>query len=280
MAEQSPDRLIFFLGGRDLEMATIRALLEQEVPGRFLDKGLGWGARASCYEDEIASALEAGLTPVLVELDNDLDLEYHPILIADHHGGRAGKDAPTSLHQVFRLLGLSPDRWTRHLDLVAANDRGYIPALKALGASPAEIAAIRAADRQAQGVTSEEEQAAAKALREVQTAADGALTIVSLPHGHTATVTDRLHPELGGPGYRNLLVFSPGEANFYGDGHIVLALAERFPTAWYGGALPDQGFWGRHCSEREQEEIRHAVSTLVARDQRVASRLVRGASSV
>ncbi len=104
MSHSRPDRLIFFLGGHDLEMVTIRKLLEREAPGRFRDKGLGWGALASSYEEEISTALEEGFIPVLVELEDDLGLEDRPILIADHHGSRAGKDAATSLHQVFRLL--------------------------------------------------------------------------------------------------------------------------------------------------------------------------------
>ncbi|MCG6860683.1 MAG: hypothetical protein LJE70_05315, partial [Chromatiaceae bacterium] len=263
LTRPSPDRLVFFLGGRDLEMVTIRELLEQEAPGRFHDKGLGWGARASSYEGEIRTARSQGFTAVLVELENDLGLHDNALLIADHHGPRAGKEAPTSLHQVFQLLGLPPTRWTRHFDLVAANDRGYIPALTALKASPREIAEIRAADRHAQGVTAEEEAEAEQAARNLETDASGLLTIARLPHAHTATLTDRLHTDLGGPGYRNLLVLSPGEVNFFGDGQIVLALAERYPNAWCGGALPDRGFWGLHCDTVDSAKIRRIVSALL-----------------
>jgi hypothetical protein len=197
---------MFFLGGRDLEMVTIRELLEREAQGRFHDRGLGWGARASSYRGEILVAIGEDFTPVLVELENDLGLQDGLILVADHHGPRAGKESPTSLHQVFRLLCLPPERWTREYELVAANDRGYIPALKDLGASPQEITAIRAADRRAQGITAEEEAAADRAARDLETDAGGALTIAHLPHVHTAPLTDRLHADLGGPGYRNFAI--------------------------------------------------------------------------
>lgn len=75
MNGMSPDRLVFFLGGRDLEMVTIRALLQAHAPTMFHDKGLAWGARASAYQGEIESALAEGKTPVLIELENDLGLD-------------------------------------------------------------------------------------------------------------------------------------------------------------------------------------------------------------
>ena len=66
--------LVFFLGGHDLEMLTIRELLEKAAPGRFHDKRLAWGARATEYKEEIGACLHRGETPVLVELKDDLGL--------------------------------------------------------------------------------------------------------------------------------------------------------------------------------------------------------------
>jgi hypothetical protein len=237
-------KLVFFLGGRDLEMVTIRELLEHNAPNRFCDKGLAWGARASDYRAEIEAALEQKQTPVLIELAVDFDLPADRIIIIDHHGQRAGSTKPTSLHQVFDLLNLSNDEWTRWHDLVAANDRGYVPAMLELGATAAEIRAVRFADREAQGVTTEEEAAAEAALRKLQVLADGALSVVTLPHAHTAAVCDRLEPVLGGMGFENLLIESPDQVNFYGKGYLVQALNDRFPGGWYGGDLPERGFWG------------------------------------
>lgn len=240
----SSNALIFFLGGHDLEMVTISDLLAEIAPDRFYDKELAWGATTSAYREEIAQTLARGLTPVLIELTDDLGLKPEQYLLVDHHGDRAGENQPTSLHQVFNLLGLPSERWTRWFELVAANDRGYIPAMVEVGASQEEIVQVRAADRAAQGITPEEEAAGARAVATAESSANGLLTIVHLPHSRTATVADRLQPELGGPGYKNLLVYCPDQVNFFGAGEMVLALEKHFPGGWYGGALPARGFWG------------------------------------
>lgn len=235
---------MFFLGGRDLEMVTIRDLLERHAPDSFCDKGLAWGARASDYQIEIEDALDRKQTPVLIELAVDRTLPEDRIIVVDHHGQRAGSTQPTSLHQVFELLELSPQEWTRQHELVAANDRGYIPAMLEIGGTKDEIRAIRAADRKAQGVTPEEELAAEQALSTLRVLVDGALSVVALPHAHTSPLCDRLEPALGGVGFANLLIESPDQLNFYGCGRLIYSLNERFPGGWYGGALPNGGFWG------------------------------------
>ncbi len=240
----APNNLVFFLGGHDLEMITTRDLLLEVAPERFHDKRLAWGAKASAYRREISETLAHGLIPVLIELTNDLDLTPVQFVEIDHHGDRAGENRPTSLHQVFDLLKLPPERWTRWFELVAANDWGYIPALVEMGASQEEIVKVRAADRAAQGITAKEEAEGEQAVTRAENLADGLLTVVYLPHSRTATVADRLQPELGGPGYKNLLVYSPDQMNFFGSGQLVLALDKQFPGGWYGGALPARGFWG------------------------------------
>ncbi len=240
----SKNDLIFFLGGQDLEMKTIRELLNKYAPDLYHDKNLSWGAKASAYTKEIQACLRQGKTPVLVELEYDLGLDASRIKIIDHHQGKAGKKQATSLQQVFELLDLPRELWTRWHELVAANDYGYIPAMLAIGATPAEVAKVRAADRDAQGITPAEETEVAKALQNMQKLVNGKLSIVHLSHSHTAAVVDRLEPALGGHGFQNLLVISPGEINFFGSGDYVLALDRAFPDGWYGGALPDRGFWG------------------------------------
>lgn len=250
MHRSKVDPYVFFLGGYDLEMTVIRELLEKHAPDRFHDRQLEWGARASGYRGEIQACLAAGQTPVLVELETDMVLDSRKVVVIDHHGRRAGSDRPTSLHQVFELLGLPAELWTRRHALVAANDRGHIPALAELGASRDEIAAIRAADRAAQGITSEQEREGERAARHAEVLADGQLTVARLAHDRTATVADRLDPLLDGPGFRNLLVLSPRQVNFFGSGEWIERLAGEFPGGWYGGALPERGFWG-HSSPPE-----------------------------
>lgn len=236
---------IFFLGGDDLEMLTIRDLLARHVAAhQVCDKGLAWGARASDYAEEIRRTLAEGDTPVLIELTIDIELDERRIVIVDHHGARAGKDAPTSLEQIFALLKLPGAEWTRWMELVAANDKGHIAEMLEQGASEDEIKRVRAADRAAQGITVAEERAAEEAVRQAETHAGGYLTVVRLAHARTAAVADRMEKSLGGDGYRNLLVVSPGQLNFFGDGAHVKALDDRFPGGWYGGALPTRGYWG------------------------------------
>jgi len=256
--------LVFLLGGHDLEMLEIRRLLEALAPGRFHDAGLRWGAKASAYRREIDECLAAGGTPVLVELEDDLGIDPSRKIVVDHHGRAAGIDAPTSLEQVHSLLGLAPETLTRRQRLVAANDRGHIPSLREAGATDAEIVAIRAEDRAAQGVTETEEAEAALAVRDAETRCGGRLTVVRCSHSRVAAVTDRLDPALGGPGCRNLLVLSPDEVNFSGNGGIVLALGETLAGSWWGGALPERGYWGTRVAPDAIPELERLVERLVA----------------
>jgi len=236
------DKLIFFLGGRDLEMLTVRELLDEKgVP--YYDKGLSWGAKASDYEEEIEKVIESGLTPVFVELTDNLELSQESRILVDHHGEKARRNTST-LRQVFELLEIPSEQWTQWFELVDANDRGHIRSLIEIGASKYEIIKVREADRRAQGITNEQERQGRLAAVQAETLLNGKLTVVELPHSKTAVVTDQLHPALGGSGYENLLIISPDEVNFYGKGNIVIELSRRFPDGWYGGSLPDHGFWG------------------------------------
>lgn len=240
-------RHTFLLGGHDLEMLEIRRLVEDQLgPDAVLDKGLPWhAATASVYAVQIASALARGLTPVLVELRPDLPAEMQDrCTLVDHHGPLAGADRPTSIEQVFALLDLPSEAWTRRLALVAANDRGWIPELRDMGASPREIAQIRAEDRAAQGVTAAEEAAAETALTKRETRLDGSLTLVRLPHDRTSPVFDRLALEAAPEPAPDTLVLGSTELNFSGSGRRVLALDRAFARGWSGGALPARGFWG------------------------------------
>lgn len=245
----------FFLGGHDLEMATIAQLLADQYKGPVYDKHLRWGAKASDYEKEISEALAEGCVIVLIEMEDDLQLPLENRVLIDHHGAQAGESQPTSLHQVFDLLMLPSSHWTRWHELVAANDRAYIPGMLKVGASREEIQAIRLADRKAQGITEAEEKAAATALDKPKFLCQQNLVQFTLPHNRSAALMDRLQPELGGGGYPNVLVLSPAEINFFGDGVAICSLADAFPKGWYGGALPRRGFWGHPAPLPELEQI-------------------------
>ena len=244
-------KFYFFLGGADAEMVEIRNFLtERGIP--FSDAGLGWGAAASDYGDEIAQVVAEGFAPVLVELEVDVDLPEEAIII-DHHGDLAGK--PASLLQVLAMYDREP---THQQALIAANDSAYIPGMLAMGATPEEIATVRLAERVAQGITEEQEAEAERAIQAADayaTAATGALVVIELAHSKCATVTDRLFPHWP-DGRENLLILSgDGEVNFYGDGAICAALAEKYDGSWSGGfglgTAGENAFWGGYPDQEE-----------------------------
>lgn len=237
-------------------MREIAELIRAHAPDATLyDKGLAWGAKASDYAADIAASVAASRIPVLVELALDIPLPAEAVIV-DHHGAAAGADRPTSLHQIFALLGLPPSAWTRRLELVAANDRGHIREMRDLGATAAEIAQIRADDRASQGVTPEMEAAGEAAVATLETILDGRARLARLPHARCSVVTDRLDPDDARP----LIVLSPGEVNVYAPGPAIAALDRAFPGGWSGGALPAYGFWGHGAPVPPESALLAAVS--------------------
>lgn len=251
--------LVFFLGGKDAEMVRIAEVLTS-AGINFVNKGLGWGAHASEYANEIAQAVADGKIIVLIELDNSLvaKTDWAPakepvvlpetVILVDHHGDRSWE--PASILQTLTFIGVEPTRWDM---LIAANDTGFIPAMEAMCATKKEIAQVRASDRSAQGITGEMEAEAERAIAEAETF--NRLTVVRMSHSKCATVTDRLHKSAGGKGYDQLLIISgDGETNFYGDGKLCQGLKEKF-EGWNGGSgLGVEGgsaFWGGYANKEE-----------------------------
>lgn len=150
---------IFLLGGHDLEMVTIRDLLLRSGH-TFFDKALQWNnAYIDQYADDIKDfANREDIAIYAIELQYKNIPAISNLTIIDHHNDLS--HLPSALEQVAELLGVQPDKRT---SLIAANDKGYIPAMEKLGASKEEINEIRTADRKAQGVTAEDEQLAKQA---------------------------------------------------------------------------------------------------------------------
>jgi hypothetical protein len=236
-------RYMFFLGGDDAEMRRIAEVLSGACTP-WADARLAWGAKASAYGDEVSQAASNGYAPVLVELEVNCKVPKGTIVI-DHHGDRAAE--PASILQVLSLLGRRPTRW----DLViAANDSGWFPGLVAMGATPEEMAAVRAAERFAQGITPEQEREAERALAEPAEFI-GSVRVVRMAHSKCATVGDRLAIAAiaAGQPIPPYVVFSgDGEVNFSGPGDLAQALHQEFPGGWAGGSgLGDANgvaFWG------------------------------------
>lgn len=247
---------IFLLGGHDLEMLTIRKLLEtRQVP--FADRNLSWGAKASDYQAEIEQWDHPGHHLVFIELIIDLQPSQASWSVVDHHGPQAGRGTPTSLEQVARMLGVSDQEFAGHRDwqLVAANDRGHVRGMRQLDppATDDEIRQIRLADLQAQGITDQQLEHARRDAKQAEWLCDGRLTVVRTSgHDRSGLIADVLEPFFGGPGFDNLLVIGADEVGFFGRGELVQGLADQSPSppdAWYGGNLPEYGYWGARRSQ-------------------------------
>lgn len=254
-------KMFFVLGGNDAEMTLISALLSQ-AGIRFVQPNIGWGDHEYTPIQlglAIAPAQrmgEFGYKPEHVEgVDVVVFVECRPAkdewptgttAVIDHHGNRSGE--PASVLQVLEWLeagGFRVSETTRRwVEVVGANDAGYIPAMVALGATAEEMARVRSLERLCRGITPKEE---AEAERAIAAPAEfvGPYRVIHLAHSKCATVNDRLF-ESGRP-ERTLILSGDGEVNLYGDGETCLALKEKF-EGWAGGAglgkAEGQAFWG------------------------------------
>ena len=105
---------VFLLGGYDLEMLTIKQLLEARTDCVVIDKRLSWdNAFLSAYREELS--LYNDKSVYAVELQDDLGGQYQVTFI-DHHNGMESN--PSSLEQVAAVLDASLNRFQQ---LVAAN---------------------------------------------------------------------------------------------------------------------------------------------------------------
>lgn len=229
---------VFLLGGHDLEMITIKQMLIENgfsEEKSIADHHLQWGAKLSEYQNLFN---DVG-TFVGVELIPDIDPPPHYINI-DHHNENCNKSS--SLEQIMDLLKKELGyfiEFTRELQLIAANDKAYIPGMIKMGATSDEIADIRHRDRQAQGVTNEDEKLAEQSIRENLTNENGIKVVKSLTAKFSA-ITDRLDP------CDKLLIYTDNELTYYGEGVSMLILAfDRLikqKKAYSGGG--DKGFFG------------------------------------
>lgn len=239
------NRRIFLLGGQDLEMQTIEAVLRGSGVC-FENRNLRWdNASLSGYRDVVEEyAGSPEVTLYGVELMEDMPAPANYVRI-DHHNDFAG--CPSSLEQVMTVLGLPMNR---HQRLVAANDARYIPGMESLGATPAEIAEIRLADRRAQGVTDADEHAAELAARQVSGDAS-TLYVVRTEIHKFSPICDRLYP------YRRLLIYNDTEFMFYGESipklRALLAREISQKTVFFGGG--DHGYIGCTAGKYTPSEI-------------------------
>jgi len=241
---------LWILPVNDGEMAEIARLLAEHGEETLISRQ-PWGARWDGLEPAILSAMAAnrGSEIIGVELAGSPPPGARNI---DHHRypGDDRSHPLSSLEQIADLLKAPLSRWQQ---LVAANDRGYIPAMQALGASAEEIDAVRRHDRAAQGVTPEDEVRAERDLARARLA--NGLLVVDCPDGHTSAHSDRAHglaPEI--------LLASPRQWLYYGPRHRQLA-DETFPEPTWSGGAPASGYWGITAPEPASRERVMALLT-------------------
>ncbi|MDR3062217.1 MAG: hypothetical protein LBU57_08920 [Dysgonamonadaceae bacterium] len=206
-------QFIFLLGGYDLEMLEIKRILESRDDILVFDEHLRWdNADLSMYSTVLkkygnnADVMIYGIE--LYEKNiSSVPENYHRI---DHHNDLNDKNS--ALEQVAEILRI---KLSREQQLIAANDRGYIPAMKALGADPGEIEEIRKKDRNIQGVTEEDEQKAEMAIKNKVLEQD--IVVVKSETNRFSPICDRLYP------YDKLLVYTCNELMYYGIGKEKLA---------------------------------------------------------
>ncbi len=239
----------FFLGGYDLEMLEIKRLLLAHGYTEGIDvfdKKLGWGAQLSDYAD----VFQTDKINVCIELTEDIKPPIHYRRI-DHHNELS--DLSSSLEQVAQLLGIS---LSREQLLIAENDRHYIPGMKAIGATDAEIADVRKRDRAAQGVTNEDEKLAEKSIAEnMSTLALRKLVVHSLTD-RFSTITDRLFGQ-----YDSLLIYKDMELTYYGEGKEALEVT--FADLLRGGKMyAGGGFIGVGKGKLKKEAFENVLKTI------------------
>ncbi len=242
----SNKNFLFLLGGHDLEMLEIAGMLREHGMA-FIDLKLKWGAKLSAYQSFFAN----DKTTVGIELIRDIAPPQNYIDI-DHHNDRSNE--PASIEQVAALLGIA---LTRYQQLVAANDKGYIPAMLAMGATEEEIWSIRLKDRQAQGATEELEKAAEIALQQAVYA--GNILLVKAESTPFSPITDRIWQ------VPQKIVYTNAELTYFGKGidilqtHFASLIDER--KAYSGGG--GQGFFGLANGSFHQTEIEKIIFEIV-----------------
>jgi hypothetical protein len=232
----------FIVPANDGEAVEIRKILQTAKISHVVTRQ-AWGATWVNLEPEVVVAIEgfisANPSAVIYGVELGGPARWGAINI-DHHIYRDENrsNEKSSIEQVAALLGVE---LTRHQLLIAANDKGYIPAMKAMGATENEIKIVRAQDRLAQGVTPDQE---AQAVADIQSAEiRGHKWLVRCPKGSTSAVTDRIFGQ-----YAELLTVDGvnGKWIYFGPRHMQFyAITEGGTTlARWAGGDPKNGFSG------------------------------------
>lgn len=236
------EKKFFIVPANDGEAVEIRKILLAAKIDHVITRqswGATWAGLEQTVVEKVEGILSANPSTVIYGVELGGPARWNAINI-DHHIYRDENrsNEKSSIEQVAALLRVE---LTRHQLLIAANDKGWIPALKAMGASDNEIKIVRAQDRLAQGVTPDQE---AQAVADVKVAeVRGGKWLVRCPQGSTSAITDRLYGQ-----YSELLTVDGrnGKWIYFGPRHMSFyALTEGGTTlARWAGGDPKNGFSG------------------------------------
>ncbi len=235
---------MFLLGGYDLEMKTIKKLLDRYNQS-YIDNNLSWGAKLSSYINNIKN----NYLYIGIELIEDIAPPLNYITI-DHHNEQQSK--LSSLEQVANILGINLSRKDK---LIALNDSGYIPAMVNFGATQKEIDEIRKKDRKAQGVTTKDEELAIKSINLAQKYDD--IVLLEALTSKFSAIVDRLYG-------KNILIYRGDELIYYGRDIKLLVdyysdnIKEK--KVYYGGGF---GFFGFGSGNFTNEEIKNNIHIIL-----------------
>ncbi len=245
---------IFLLGGYDLEMLEIKRVLDTHKI-KYYDENLSWGARLSDYTHK----LNRFTTYYAIELKIDIS-GYENINIIDHHG-TAHNHKESSLLQILKLLNITP---TRDQQLIAANDARYIKGMQCIGATDAEIASIRKRDKEAQGISEEEEYKGREdaKLREVK----NDISIVSTSLSSFAPISDALYFNVPAEERTDKsIIYNDTKIVFYGFGLDVMQTLckdeDIDENAYYFGG-GEQGYFGIKEKILSKEKMQKMIDAL------------------
>lgn len=249
-----PNRL-WIVPANDLEALEIHALLAEHGEA-VLRTDQPWGASWEKLEPKILAEVlrfqKSGDGTVFgVELGGKKPAGAENI---DHHyyPGDDRSNPLSSIEQVAKILGVG---LSRERQLVAANDKGWIPSLREAGASSEEIAGIRKRDRAAQGITSKQEEQARTDVAGAKISRGVAIVECSgLP---TSAHTDFLEPLA-----LEILLKSPDRWSYSGPRHKILAGLKLKENHWSGGK-DERGYFGiEKPSEESQGRIMDVIDTV------------------
>jgi hypothetical protein len=236
-----PDKSrLWILPVNDLESHAIRDLLNAAGQD-CIQTEQGWGARWTTLAPSILERCQefreahpdgtiygielAGPNPF-----DAIDIDHH------RYSGEDRTSQWSSLEQVAAILKI---KLNREQQLVAINDRAWIPGLLAAGISWPEITAIRERDRRVQGVTPDDE---AQAHRDLITARrDNGVWIVECPLEPRSAHTDFLAKREGEP--QPALLKGPKSWCYSGPQSGQLGSQAWPETHWSGGGY-EFGFFG------------------------------------